>query len=202
MWKQPSEGGDAPLTQLAGLVVEMERDHPEMLPALAAWFSANGDRVSKGLSGYVVRAQVVTNLSKLNVATYLQAWATKNGVDMTAPIDNVKLAEYLGKAFADPDFAPWVNGVLPTINKEAGRDHWPRVGGGLLAGGGFRTGQIIGATDRLGGEIAERGVHFGEVFASLYKHLGLDPHESTFTDLSGRPHPLVDYQHEVMKELV
>ena len=93
-------------------------------------------------------------------------------------------------------------GRTPTINKDAGRDHWPRVGCGLLAGGGFRTGQIIGATDRLGGEIAERGVHFGEVFATLYHHLGLDPHDTTFTDLSGRPHPLVDYQHEVMKELV
>ena len=93
-------------------------------------------------------------------------------------------------------------GRTPVINKDAGRDHWPQVGCGLLAGGGFRTGQIIGATDRLGGEIAERGVHFGEVFASLYHHLGLDPHDTTFTDLSGRPHPLVDYKHEVMKELV
>lgn len=93
-------------------------------------------------------------------------------------------------------------GRTPTINKEAGRDHWPRVGGGLLAGGGFRTGQVIGATDRLGGEIAERGIHFGEVFASLYQHLGLDPHATMFTDLAGRPHPLVDHQHEVMKELV
>ena len=93
-------------------------------------------------------------------------------------------------------------GRTPIINKEAGRDHWPQVGGGLLAGGGFRTGQVIGATDRLGGEIAERGVHFGEVFASLYHHLGLDPHQTTFTDLAGRPHPLVDYKHEVMKELV
>ena len=93
-------------------------------------------------------------------------------------------------------------GRTPNINKDAGRDHWPRVGGGLLAGGGFRTGQVIGATDRLGGEIAGRGVHFGEVFASLYKHLGLDPHDTTFTDLSGRPYPLVDFQHEVMKELV
>ncbi len=92
-------------------------------------------------------------------------------------------------------------GRTPTINKDAGRDHWPRVGGALLAGGGFRTGQIIGATDRLGGEITERGIHFGEVFASLYQHLGLDPHQTQFTDLSGRPHPLVDYQHEVMKEL-
>ncbi len=93
-------------------------------------------------------------------------------------------------------------GRTPTINKEAGRDHWPQVGGGLLAGGGFRTGQVIGATDRLGGEIAERPVHFGEVFASLYQHLGLDPRQTTFTDHAGRPHPLVDYRHEALKELV
>ncbi len=93
-------------------------------------------------------------------------------------------------------------GRTPTINKEAGRDHWPQVGGGVLAGGGFRTGQVIGATDRLGGEIAERPVHFGEVFASLYQHLGLDPRQTTFTDHAGRPHPLVDYRHEALKELV
>ncbi len=93
-------------------------------------------------------------------------------------------------------------GRTPTINKDAGRDHWPRVGCGLLAGGGLRTGQVIGATDRLGGEIAERGVHFGEVFATLYQRLGIDPHATQFTDFAGRPHPLVDYEHEVMKELV
>ena len=56
-------------------------------------------------------------------------------------------------------------GRTPKINGNAGRDHWPRVGGALLAGGGLRTGQVIGATDRLGGEIADRPVHFGEVFA-------------------------------------
>ena len=92
-------------------------------------------------------------------------------------------------------------GRTPNINKEAGRDHWPQVGGGLIAGGGFRTGQVIGATDRIGGEIAERPVHFGEVFASLYHHLGIDPHKTTFTDHAGRPHPLVDYRHEALKEL-
>jgi len=56
-------------------------------------------------------------------------------------------------------------GRTPMINKDGGRDHWPRVGGALLAGGGLRTGQVIGATDRLGGEIADRGVHFGAVGA-------------------------------------
>jgi len=83
-------------------------------------------------------------------------------------------------------------GRTPTINKEGGRDHWPRVGGGLLAGGGFRTGQVIGRTDRLGGEPTDRPVHFGEVFASLYHFLGIDLNQTTLPDLSGRPQFLVD----------
>lgn len=91
-------------------------------------------------------------------------------------------------------------GRTPQINKDAGRDHWPQVGGGLLSGGGFRTGQVIGATDRLGGEIAERPIHFGEVHASLYRFLGIDP-ETKFNDLSGRPQYLVD-KHRPLPELI
>lgn len=83
-------------------------------------------------------------------------------------------------------------GRTPMINKDAGRDHWPQVGCALLAGGGMKTGQVIGATDRLGGEIADRGVHFGEVFATLYHQLGIDAGRVTVPDLSGRPHYLVD----------
>ena len=83
-------------------------------------------------------------------------------------------------------------GRTPQINKDAGRDHWPQVGGGLLAGGGFKTGQVIGATDRIGGTITKRPVHFGEVHATLYKHFGIDPHAVTLPDLTGRPHYLVD----------
>ncbi|HWB03224.1 MAG TPA: DUF1501 domain-containing protein [Verrucomicrobiales bacterium] len=83
-------------------------------------------------------------------------------------------------------------GRTPIINKDAGRDHWPQVSCALLAGGGMKTGQVIGATDRLGGEIAERGVHFGEVFATLYHQLGIDANRVTIPDLSGRPHYLVD----------
>ena len=82
-------------------------------------------------------------------------------------------------------------GRTPQINKDAGRDHWPQVGCALLAGGGMKSGQVIGATDRLGGEIKERGVHFGEVFATLYHQLGLDPNNVTVPDLTGRPQYLV-----------
>ena len=91
-------------------------------------------------------------------------------------------------------------GRTPKINNDAGRDHWPSVGGGLIAGGGFRTGQVIGATDRLGGEIAERPIHFGEVHATLHHFLGLSP-QTTLTDLPGRPQYLVD-GHLKMPELL
>lgn len=92
-------------------------------------------------------------------------------------------------------------GRTPRINANAGRDHWPQVGGGLLAGGGMRTGQVIGATDRLGGKIAERPVHFGEVLATLYHNLGLDANATTVRDLGGRPRYLVD-DHPPLPELI
>src|SRR6267154_554813 len=93
-------------------------------------------------------------------------------------------------------------GRTPTINKDAGRDHWPRVSCALLAGGGMRTGQVIGSTDRLGGEATERPVQFGEVFATLYRNLGIDVRSATINDLTGRPMYLVDSRIEAMKELV
>lgn len=93
-------------------------------------------------------------------------------------------------------------GRTPTINKDGGRDHWPRVSFGLLSGGGMKTGQVIGATDRLGGEAVERPVQFGEVFATLYHNLGIDVSKVTVPDFSGRPQYLVDNGIQPMRELV
>lgn len=92
-------------------------------------------------------------------------------------------------------------GRTPTINKDAGRDHWPRVSCALLFGGGMKVGQVIGSTDRLGGEAYERPVHFGEVFATLYHNLGIDVSKVTVKDLTGRPQYLVD-GYQPMPELV
>ena len=92
-------------------------------------------------------------------------------------------------------------GRTPIINKDAGRDHWPQVGGALLAGGGMRCGQVIGATDRLGGEPVERPVHFAEVLATLYHRLGIDPNATTVRDLAGRPQYVVD-KFRPMRELI
>jgi hypothetical protein len=93
-------------------------------------------------------------------------------------------------------------GRTPVVNKQAGRDHWPRVSFALLAGGGMRTGQAIGATDRLGGEPVERPVTFGELFATLYHNLGIDTETATLTDLRGRPQYLVADAARPLPELV
>jgi uncharacterized protein (DUF1501 family) len=92
-------------------------------------------------------------------------------------------------------------GRTPKINPDAGRDHWPNVSCALLAGGGMRTGQVIGSTDRIAAEAKDRPVHFQEVFATLYKSLGIDTDQTTVTDLGGRPQYLVDHRqplHEVI----
>src|SRR5205807_9316987 len=92
-------------------------------------------------------------------------------------------------------------GRTPKINPQGGRDHWPAVSCALLAGGGLRTGQVIGSTNRLAEYARDRPVHFQEVFATLYHNLGIDVNKATVTDLAGRPHYLVD-GHQPMKELI
>jgi hypothetical protein len=93
-------------------------------------------------------------------------------------------------------------GRTPTINKDAGRDHWPRVSCALLAGGGMRHGQVIGATDRLGGEAVERPVTFSEVFSTLYHNIGIDVNTTTVNDLTGRPQYIVEPGSQPVKELI
>jgi len=83
-------------------------------------------------------------------------------------------------------------GRTPRINKEAGRDHWPQVSCALLAGGGMRMGQVIGATNRLGEYATERPVHMQQIVSTLYHNLGIDTMHTTITDPTGRPHYLVD----------
>jgi hypothetical protein len=91
-------------------------------------------------------------------------------------------------------------GRTPRINKSAGRDHWPRVGPCLLAGGGMRTGQVIGETDREAAEPRSRPVTYKDVFCTLYRNLGIDARHVTLPDLQGRPQYVLD-EGEVISEV-
>jgi len=93
-------------------------------------------------------------------------------------------------------------GRTPRINKDAGRDHWPQVSCALLAGGGMRTGQVIGATNRLGEHAVARPTTHQEVFATLYSCLGINLSEAKVIDPSGRPQFLVEDGVEPMRELI
>jgi len=84
-------------------------------------------------------------------------------------------------------------GRTPRIDPQTGgRHHWPQVGPALLAGGGFRTGLAIGATDRTASVVISRPVHYQDVLATLYHTLGIDTRTTTLIDTRGRPHYLLD----------
>ncbi len=93
-------------------------------------------------------------------------------------------------------------GRTPKISAQVGRDHWPQVNCVLMAGGGMPTGQVIGATDRIAGEAASRPVTWGELFATLYRNLGIDPKCAVLSDLTGRPQYLVEDGADPLRELI
>ena len=85
-------------------------------------------------------------------------------------------------------------GRTPRIGTQGstdGRDHWPVVMSMVLAGGGFRHGQVIGATERDGGQIKERPVTPGDLAATIYQHLEV-PLDGTYLDHQGRPRYIVE----------
>jgi hypothetical protein len=67
-----------------------------------------------------------------------------------------------------------------------GRSHWPDAGFLWVAGGGLKTGQVIGATDSRGERVVGQPIRMQHVLATLYHVLGIDP-AATFPDYNGRP---------------
>ena len=93
-------------------------------------------------------------------------------------------------------------GRTPRINNNASRDHWPQVSCAIMAGGGMRTGQVLGATDRIGALAKTRPVSFQEIFATLYHNIGIDVNTVTANDLNGRPQYLLDNGVQPIRELI
>jgi uncharacterized protein (DUF1501 family) len=92
-------------------------------------------------------------------------------------------------------------GRTPKVNAAGGRDHWPAASPALLAGGGMKVGQVIGATDRQAGAVVARPVQYQDVMATLYHNLGINPTTTALLDPNGRPQHLLEFGQPI-RELI
>jgi uncharacterized protein (DUF1501 family) len=96
-------------------------------------------------------------------------------------------------------------GRTPLINANLGRDHWPNCWSLALAGGGVKTGQVVGASDERGYNVTDRVVTMGDLYATIYKTLGIDWTKEYMSPI-GRPikiaNSLDDRTGEPVKELL
>jgi len=90
---------------------------------------------------------------------------------------------------------------IGTQGSQDGRNHWPVVMSMMMAGGGFRHGQVIGATEKDGGDVKERPVLPADLAATIYHHFGV-PLSTTFEDFTGRPHFAVQEGGKPIAELI
>ena len=99
-------------------------------------------------------------------------------------------------------------GRSPRISKSTGKDglmrygreHWPQAMSVLVCGGGMRHGQVVGATNRLGEHPVSRPLTPNDLWATVYHHLGINPHEA-ITDYTGRPQHILPFG-EPIRELI
>ena len=82
-------------------------------------------------------------------------------------------------------------GRTPRINQNAGRDHWPRSWSVVVGGGGMKSGQVVGATDKDGVDIVDRPVGVMDLIGTLTKAMGINV-DQQYTTPRGRPIKIVD----------
>ena len=91
--------------------------------------------------------------------------------------------------------------MMGTQDSTDGRNHWPNIMSMCLAGGGFRHGQVIGASEPDGGSICERPVTPGDLAATIFQHFGV-PLDVTYLDNRGRPHFVLANGGQPLRELI
>ncbi len=84
----------------------------------------------------------------------------------------------------------YANGTQTGV-KQPGRDHWPHAMSVLVAGGGMRMGQVIGSTNAKGEHPKDRALTPNDLWATMFRHLGIDYQSTSFQDHTGRPLPIL-----------
>ena len=109
---------------------------------------------------------------------------------------SVLLEDLAQRGLLDDTLVVWMSefGRTPRVNNsQAGRDHWGSCNTIWMAGGGVPGGRVYGASDKIASEPVSDPVSPGDLSATIYHLLGLDPHSAIY-DPSGRPMPISDGQ--------
>jgi hypothetical protein len=127
--------------------------------------------------------------------------SVKNLLGVVDPAFSALVKDLADRDMLDKTVVLWLGefGRTPKINENDGRDHFPDGWSAVLAGGGIRGGQAVGATDAEGTEVVDRPVSVPDLFASLCFALGIDFHNENYSRM-GRPIRVVD-NGAVVKEL-
>jgi hypothetical protein len=112
------------------------------------------------------------------------------------------LDDLTDRGLLDSTLVMWTGefGRTPKINPAGGRDHHPGVWTIIMGGGPLQGGRVVGESDELGYAPKSRPVTPGEVAATVFRGLGLDPHKD-LPGPQGRPLPLAEYSLQPIKEL-
>ena len=160
-------------------------------PTLLADYGNNGF----GRSAIMARRLVEAGVSAVEIQ--LGGWDTHNQT-FNAHSTNLQptLDRAMGTLVRDlTDRGMWQNTVVmwmgefgrtPRINQNTGRDHWARCWSVVVGGGAIRGGQTFGTTDEDGMSVATNPVRVGDLFATVYRALGIDP-ATQVRDPIGRP---------------
>jgi Protein of unknown function (DUF1501) len=164
--------------------------------ALMTEYGAAGTGANNfGRAAVMARRLVEAGVSAVEIS--LGGWDTHNQT-FNAHRTNLQpnLDRAMGALVRDlNDRGLWSNTVLvwmgefgrtPRINQNAGRDHWARSWSVVVGGGAIKGGQVYGSTSADGTEVRDNPVRVGDVFATVYRGLGIDP-ASQVRDAIGRP---------------
>lgn len=144
--------------------------------------------VSVTYGGWDMHTNIGANMNK-TLPSFDQAYATLiNDLDQRGMLDSTIV-------MVSSEF-----GRTPKINKDGGRDHWPRVFSVAFAGGGFKKGYIHGASDATGGDVDNSPLTIENLAATLYSQIGIDP-DAKLSTPDGRPVAIV-YNGTVVKDLL
>ena len=103
------------------------------------------------------------------------------------------VADLASRGLLDTTMIVWMGefGRTPRINQNAGRDHWPRSWSVVVGGGGMKSGQVVGSTDKDGVDVTDRPIGVMDLIATMTKTMGIGM-DTQYTTPRGRPMKIVD----------